>query len=109
MPPKKNEGTTTKNEKSRQVLPLNVSYNDNRPTDRARQWFISEMEKRMQKIQSIIEGELLRKLSVTTKPSGTELGHGWEYYKFNDSSATMQLELNDYKKATKERAEGTTG
>lgn len=58
----------------------------------------------MQKIESIIEGELLRKLSVTTKPSGTELGHGCEHFnnKFNNSSATMQLEFNNYKKATKE-------
>ena len=107
MPPKKNEGTTTKDEKSRQVLPLNASYNGSGPTDRPPQWFISEMEKGIQRIESMIEGHLT-KLSVMIEKIVSDdkaIGHqvkGIEgkQREFDDSLAAIQLELDDYKKAT---------
>ncbi len=105
---KKTEGTTTKDEKSKQVPPSNdnVSYNAGEPTDRSPRWFISEMEKGIQWLKTMIEG-CLTKLSGMMKKIVRDNGAIGCHTKcteekqreFQDSLAAMQHEFDDYKKA----------
>ena len=60
MPPKKNKGTTTREDKKRLSPAPSASGNGGDLANNPPQWFISEMEKGIQRIESMIEGRLTR-------------------------------------------------
>lgn len=108
MPPKKTDGN--KDDKNKQPSPPGASCGGglaSQPPEHAPQWFISEMEKGIQKIESMIEGRLNR-LSETMEKivrDNEAIGHrvkGIEgkQGEFDDSLAALQRELDDYKKTT---------
>lgn len=85
MPPKKNDGSATKYEKSKQTSPpqANVSHNDGRLTESPPHWFKSEMEKILSNNEAIEH----RVKSIEEKQ-----------HKFIESLSITQQELDDYKK-----------
>jgi len=109
MPPKKNDGN--KDEKNKQVPSPSASSNGgglgNQPPQHAPQWFISEMEKGIQMIESMIAGRL-NMLSETMEKIARDsevIGHRvksieGKQCEFDDSLAALQRELDDYKKTT---------
>lgn len=108
MPPKKNVGN--KDENNKQVPSTSASSSDglaDQPPQHAPQWFISEMEKGINRIESIIEGRLNR-LSETMEKivkDNEAIGHRvksieGKQCEFEDALAAMQCELDDYKKTT---------
>ncbi|KAJ8385460.1 hypothetical protein AAFF_G00189120 [Aldrovandia affinis] len=106
MSRKRTEGTS-KEEKIRQAPSPNASNNGDEPPDRPPQWFISEMEKGVLRIESVIEGRLT-KLSETMEKilSDNEVFRNrikcieGKQSEFVDSLTAIQQEFDDYRKAT---------
>ena len=109
MPLKKNDGS--KDEKNKQASPPSGDSNGgglaNYPPQHAPQWFISEMEKGIQRIVSMIAGRLNRLSEVMEKIAKDNeiIGHRvksieGKQCEFDDSLAALQRDLYDYKKTT---------
>ncbi len=107
MPPKKTEGTTTRENKNRLVSVPTASDNGGGLADKPPQWFVSEMEKGIQRTESVIEGRLT-KLSETMEKLVREneaMGNRvkcveGKQCEFADSLKALQHELDDYRKTT---------
>ncbi|KAM7365206.1 hypothetical protein PAMP_016152 [Pampus punctatissimus] len=109
MPPKKTD--RNKEVRNKQVPSPSTSSSDdglaNQSPQHAPQWFTFEMEKGMQKIESMIEGHLNRLSETMEKIAKDNEAIGirvksieGKQCEFEDSLAAMQRELDDYKKAT---------